>query len=116
MVSFRIRLPAEQAAVALKAIEAARDALDGMDLEDVSACMDSSSFARGSVFWLQNRLLTCIRSQYRAVARDHDGLFARWLPSGNTGFLPTAESGFCQRRSDLFAVNQTPSQSWVGCS
>jgi len=37
LVSFRIRLPAEQAAVVLKAIEAAREALDGMDLEDVSA-------------------------------------------------------------------------------
>jgi hypothetical protein len=37
MVSFRIRLPAEQAAVVLKSIEAARDALDGMDQEDVTA-------------------------------------------------------------------------------
>ncbi|MFU8822211.1 MAG: DUF222 domain-containing protein [Gammaproteobacteria bacterium] len=37
MVSFRIQLPAEQAAVVLKAIEAARDSLDGQDLEDVSA-------------------------------------------------------------------------------
>jgi hypothetical protein len=37
MVSFRIRLPAEQAAVVLKAIEAAKASLDGQDLEDVSA-------------------------------------------------------------------------------
>jgi hypothetical protein len=35
MVSFRIRLPAEQAAVVLKAIEAARASLDGQDLEDL---------------------------------------------------------------------------------
>jgi hypothetical protein len=35
MVSFRIRLPAEQAAVVLKAIEAPRDSLDGQDLEDL---------------------------------------------------------------------------------
>jgi hypothetical protein len=34
MVSFRIRLPAEQAAVVLKAIEAARASLDGRDRED----------------------------------------------------------------------------------
>ena len=34
MVSFRIRLPAEQAAVVLKAIEAAKDSLDGQDLEE----------------------------------------------------------------------------------
>jgi hypothetical protein len=37
MVSFRICLPAEQAAVVLKAIEAAKASLDGQDLEDVSA-------------------------------------------------------------------------------
>jgi hypothetical protein len=37
MVSFRIRLPAEEAAVVLKAIEAAKATLDGRDLEDVSA-------------------------------------------------------------------------------
>jgi hypothetical protein len=36
-VSFRISLPAEQAAVVLKAIEAAKAVLDGEDLEDVSA-------------------------------------------------------------------------------
>jgi hypothetical protein len=34
MVSFRVRLPAEQAAVVLKAIEAAKASLDGRDLED----------------------------------------------------------------------------------
>lgn len=37
MVSFRVRLPAEQAAVVLKAIEAAKASLDGKDLDDVSA-------------------------------------------------------------------------------
>lgn len=37
MVSFRVRLPAEQAAVVLKAIEAAKASLDGQDLGDVSA-------------------------------------------------------------------------------
>jgi len=37
MVSFRVHLPAEQAAVVLKAIQAARASLDGQDLEDVSA-------------------------------------------------------------------------------
>jgi hypothetical protein len=37
MVSFRICLPAEQAAVVLKAIEAAKAALDGQDLDDVAA-------------------------------------------------------------------------------
>ena len=37
MVSFRVRLPAEQAALVLKAIEAAKDSLDGQDLDDVSA-------------------------------------------------------------------------------
>jgi len=37
MVSFRICLPAEQAAVVLKAIEAAKASLDGQDLDDVSA-------------------------------------------------------------------------------
>ncbi len=37
MVSFRIRLPAEQAAVVLKAIEAAKASLDGQDLDDVAA-------------------------------------------------------------------------------
>jgi hypothetical protein len=37
MVSIRTRLPAEQAAVVLKAIEAAKATLDGGDLEDVSA-------------------------------------------------------------------------------
>jgi hypothetical protein len=36
-VSFRISLPAEQAAVVLKAIEAAKATLDGQDLDDVSA-------------------------------------------------------------------------------
>jgi hypothetical protein len=84
--------------------------------EDVSACMDSSSFARGL---FSGGRIDCSRVSGLYVvpwARDHDGLFARWLPSGNTGFSPFAESGFCQRRSDLFAVNQTPSQSWVGCS
>jgi hypothetical protein len=35
MVSFRIRLPAEQAAVVLKAIQAAKDTLDGRDREDL---------------------------------------------------------------------------------
>jgi hypothetical protein len=39
MVSFRVRLPAEQAAVVLKAIEAAKASLDGEDLEDVPAEM-----------------------------------------------------------------------------
>src|SRR6056297_115966 len=34
MVSFRIRLPAEQAAVVLKAVEAAKESLDGQDLEE----------------------------------------------------------------------------------
>jgi hypothetical protein len=36
MVSFRICLPAEQAAVVLKAIEAAKASLDGRDVEEVS--------------------------------------------------------------------------------
>jgi hypothetical protein len=78
---------------------------------DVSACMDSSSFARGLA---SGGRIDCSRVSGLCVvpsARDHDGLFARWLPNGNTGFSPFAESGFCQRRSDLFAVNQTPSQS-----
>jgi hypothetical protein len=35
MVSFRIRLPAEQAAVVLQAIEAAKDTLDGRDLDEL---------------------------------------------------------------------------------
>ena len=37
MVSFRIRLPAEQAAVVLKAIEAAKATLDGRDAEELLA-------------------------------------------------------------------------------
>jgi hypothetical protein len=37
MVSFRIRLPADQAAVVLKAIEAAKASLDGTDAEDLHA-------------------------------------------------------------------------------
>jgi hypothetical protein len=42
MVSFRIRLPADQAAVVLKAIEAAKASLDGTDAEELLAERSSS--------------------------------------------------------------------------
>jgi hypothetical protein len=36
--------------------------------------------------------------------KDHNGLFARWLPIASSGSKAAAVVGFCQRRFDLLAI------------
>jgi len=75
-------------------------------------CMDSSSFASALFVDDKVRLLTCIRSLYRALwhgtlmgyPRARSQLLCRAL-------LHLAIHGFCRRRSDLFAITQSALQS-----
>jgi hypothetical protein len=49
----------------------------------------------------------------RLSARDLDGLSARPLPIAFSYFSHLVILGFCRRRSDLFAITQNASQSWL---
>jgi hypothetical protein len=109
MVSFRVRLPAEQAAVVLKAIEAAQSSLEEYEhpdvseetpsavknsAADVSACMDSSSFARGL---LSGGRIDCSRVSGLYVVPGHGTLmgYSRAGSQAETrAFRPSQKTGF----------------------
>ncbi len=77
--------------------------------------MDSSSFASALFVADKVRLLTCIRSLYRALwhgtlmgyPRARSQLLCRAL-------LHLVIHGFCRRRSDLFAITQNALHSLLG--
>ena len=79
--------------------------------------MDSSSVCKHSVFWRKGSTAHVYPVSVSCIsARDLDGLSARQLPIGVSGFSAVVILGFCQHWFDLFAITQSALQSWLKCA